>query len=143
MTIFRRVLAAIATTLLTTSAVVALGVAPAQADGARPFWFTGWDGVMYSTTIVEFNPALLDNGQCIDFASSLDNRIGSISNNSSSDLIVYDLDACAPGLTSTVWHNSIGNMNSTWNNRIDSARRSWSNLTAPGRTGSSPYVQKG
>jgi hypothetical protein len=108
---------------------IVTGATPAQAIGGRPGYFSGWDGALYTNTvIVEINPDALDNGDCLDLTPSLDNRISAIMNSSNTtDFIVYAGDACAPGITSTVWHNSAGNMNSTWNNNIESVRRSWAN----------------
>jgi hypothetical protein len=121
----RKTLAALAIALM---AVIGLNASPAFADGAAPGHLTGFDGGLFSTAIVDVNPAFWDHGDCIEIDSSLDNRVSAwVNSSNATDFIAYVTDGCAPGTTQTLYHNTQGTLSGTMNNNIESFRRSWSN----------------
>jgi hypothetical protein len=125
----RRIINAFGAMLLAIVTGLAVTAGPAQAIGGRPYWVTGWDGALYSNPILfEFNPALLDLGECITLAPAYRNKASALLNSSNTtNVIAFKETGCVPGPGSTVWHNSGANMNAEWNNTIASFRRSWTN----------------
>lgn len=106
-------------------ALVFAAITPASADGAAIGHLTGFDGVVFSTALVDLNPAYYAAGQCIDIDPAVDNRISAWVNSSNTvNFTGYTTDQCLPGGSTRIfYHNTQGTITGTMNNNIESFRR--------------------